>query len=217
MASSAPSGSGASAAPSGSGSGSAPPPSGPSSPAASPSNAISIAQTLPAGGVTITQPAQTATSFFKIAENQLITIAWNFTSVLAQPTSLTLSAVGANGNTYAVGPDAAGHLPGTATSVVWDVYSYQQAHPNTPLAPGSYTLHMWDDRGPTATERAGYMSPNTALAFALYTPQGYTPLASGWTCTGCNDALTARPALAGILLTLFLMLFSGWRVLRTRA
>ncbi|KAJ7019658.1 hypothetical protein C8F04DRAFT_931689, partial [Mycena alexandri] len=174
-----------------------------------------IALTDPAGGVTITQPPQTATSFFKIAENQLITIAWNFTNVIAQPTSLTLVAVGANGNTYPVGPDPSGHLPGTATSIVWDVYSYQQAHPNTPLAQASYTLHMWDDRGPTATERAGYMSPNTALAFALYTPQAYTPLASGWTCTGCSGALVARPALAGIFFTLFLMLFSGWRVLRT--
>ncbi|KAJ7135942.1 hypothetical protein C8R44DRAFT_662184 [Mycena epipterygia] len=185
------------------------------------SNAPSIAQTDPAGGVTITQPPQTATSFYKIAENNMITIGWNMTSVIATPTSLTLSAVCGNGNTYAVGPDPDGHLPGTATQVVWDVFSYQQAHPNTPLAQTTCTLHMWDDRGPTATQRPGFMSPNTALAFALYTPQAYTPIASGWTCTGCNSAMgraAASPAaFASLFITLFVMLVSGFRVLRARA
>ncbi|KAJ6571606.1 hypothetical protein B0H19DRAFT_936356 [Mycena capillaripes] len=215
MSSSLPSGS----APSGSApSGSAPSaPSAPSSPSPTVTNAPSIAQTLPPGGATITQPPQTATSFFKIAENQMITFGWNLTSVLAMPTSLTISAVCNNGNTYAVGPDPDGHVPGTATEVVWDVFSYNQAHPGTKLAQASYTLHMWDDRGPTATQRAGYMSPNTALSFALYTPQAYTPIASGWTCTGCNAALTNRPAVAGLLLTFLLMFFSGMRILRSRA
>ncbi|KAJ7151244.1 hypothetical protein C8R46DRAFT_1123674, partial [Mycena filopes] len=179
------------------------------------SSAISLAQTLPAGGVTITQPPQTATSFFKLAPDHFLTIGWNFTYVVQAPTSITVSAVcAANGNTYAVGPDPSGRIPGTATEVVWDVYSYQQAHPNTPLAQASYTLHMWDDRGPDATAAPGLMSPNNALVFALYTPQAYTPLASGWTCTGCSGALVAHPALAALLLTFLLMLFSGFRVLR---
>jgi len=149
-----------------------------------------------------------------------MTIAWNFTYVIATPTSLTLSAVCANGNTYAVGPDANGHLPGTATSVVWDIYSYQQAHLQTPLPQATCTLHMWDDRGPDATVAPGLMSPNTALAFALYTPQGYTPLASGWTCTGCNAgtrSIAAPSAFAGLFLTLLVMLVSGFRLLRSHA
>ncbi|KAJ7755313.1 hypothetical protein DFH07DRAFT_821810 [Mycena maculata] len=182
------------------------------------SNAPSIAETDPAGGVTITQPPQTATSFYKIAQDNTITIGWNMTDVIATPTSLTLSAVCANGNTYAVGPDSQGRVPGTATNVEWDLYSYQQVHSATPLPQATCTLHMWDDRGPSATERAGYMSPNTALAFALYTPQAYTPLASGWTCTGCSAALrtigVAPPAFAGLLVTLVVMLWSGVRVLR---
>ncbi|KAJ6590681.1 hypothetical protein DFH09DRAFT_1307217 [Mycena vulgaris] len=181
------------------------------------SNAPSVAATNPAGGATITQPPQTATSFYKIAQNQIITFGWNLTSVIIYPTSLTLSAVCANGNTYPVGADPDGKVPGTATDVKWDVYSYQQAHVNTPLAQGTCTLHMWDDRGSTATARAGYMSPNTALAFALYTPQAYTPIANGWTCTGCNGALSiAPPALAGMLLTFLLVLVSGMRILRAR-
>ncbi|KAF7324089.1 hypothetical protein MKEN_00631300 [Mycena kentingensis (nom. inval.)] len=186
-----------SAAPSGSNSansasGSAPPSGSASLPAsgqpqqssASESNAISIANTLPPGGATITKPPQTATSFFKIAQNQMITFGWNLTSVLATPTSITIKAVGQNGFTYAVGPDEEGRVPGTATEVVWDVYSYQQAHLGTQLAQQQYTLHMYDERGPTATQRAGYMSPNTGLTFALYTPQDYTPLSDGeWPLT----------------------------------
>ncbi|KAF8211798.1 hypothetical protein K438DRAFT_1903610 [Mycena galopus ATCC 62051] len=190
------------------------PPSGGASASVPSGGPPSFALTLPPGYASITQPPQTATSFFKIAEGNLITIAWNLTSVLATPTSLTLSAVCDNGNTYPVGPDPSGHVPGTATSVVWDVYSYNQAHPGTQLAQASYTLHMWDDRGPTGTPQAGYMSPNTALSFAMYTPQAYTPIASGWTCTGCSGALTAQPALAGVLITFLLMLFSGMQVLR---
>ncbi|KAJ7310082.1 hypothetical protein DFH08DRAFT_918272 [Mycena albidolilacea] len=169
------------------------------------SNTPSIAQTNPPGFANITQPLQTATSFFKIAENQMITIAWNLTSVLATPTSLALSAVCDNGNTYPVG------LPVGACS--WDS-DERRANPGTKLAQGSYTLHMWDDRGPTATARAGYMSPNTALSFAMYTPQAYTPLSSGWSCTGCSSALANRPALVGVLLALLLVLMSGVRVLR---
>jgi hypothetical protein len=86
-----------------------------------------IAQTNPAGGATMTQPPQTATSFFKIAENAMVTFGWNLTSVLVMPTSLTLVAVdAAHGNTYSVGPDPDGKVPGDATQVVWDVFSYQQ-------------------------------------------------------------------------------------------
>ncbi|KAK7032933.1 hypothetical protein R3P38DRAFT_2919805 [Favolaschia claudopus] len=196
------------------------PPSGSNSaPGNSESNGLSIAQTLPPGFASITAPPQTATSFFKIAPNQLITIGWNLTSVIATPTSLTLSAVCDNGNTYPVGPDESGRVAGTDTQVIWDVYSYNQAHPGTQLAQASYTLHMYDDRGPTATARAGFMSPNTALAFALYTPQGYTPLSSGWSCTGCSSALSTRPpaVATALLVSILLMVFSGMRILRRLA
>ena len=79
-----------------------------------------IPQSAPAGGVTITQPPQTATSYFKIAPSQpiCITFGWNMTSVIATPTHLTVSAVCDNGNTYAVGPTD-GIIPGTATQVVY--------------------------------------------------------------------------------------------------
>lgn len=137
-----------------------------------------IPLTAAAGVLSITQPQQTATSFFKIASGELITFGWNFTAVLATPTHLTVSAVCDNGNTYPVGPTD-GIIPGTATEVVWDVWSYQQAHSATPLAQASYTLNIWDDRGPGASVKPGFLQENSALQFAMYTPQAYTPLASG--------------------------------------
>ena len=106
-----------------------------------------------------------------------MTIGWNFTDVLAYPTHLTVQAVCDNGNTYPVGPTD-GIIPGTATSVTWDLWSYQQANPNTPLAQQTYTLYIWDDRGPGARMQPGLLSENNQMKFALYSPAPYVPLAS---------------------------------------
>ncbi|KAI1798426.1 hypothetical protein LXA43DRAFT_968735 [Ganoderma leucocontextum] len=181
--------------------------------ASSSSSAIPVSA--PAGGITITQPPQTATSFFKIAPSNTITFAWNFTDVLATPTSLTVSAIGDNGNTYPVGPTN-GVIDGTATSVTWDLWSYQQAHSNLPLAPGSYVLHIWDDRGPGAAESPGYLQENSALKFALYTPEAYTPLES-WVCSTCSSAwsdFTTHPAFVSLTVTVVVMFLSGYSLIR---
>ena len=149
-----------------------------SRPTASTTSQLVIPITAPAGGITITQPPQTATSFYKIAANEPVTFGWNLTSVLATPTHITVSAICDNGNTYPVGPTD-GVIPGTATEVVWDVFDYQKQNPNKPLAEAGYSLTMWDDRGPNSPPRAGYMQPYSGLKFALYTPQTYTPLGAG--------------------------------------
>ncbi|THG95792.1 hypothetical protein EW026_g5924 [Hermanssonia centrifuga] len=141
------------------------------------STTISIPQTAPAGGLTITQPPQTATSYFKIAQGNVITFAWNFTDLIVTPTHLTVSAICDNGNTYPVGPSN-GIIDGSATSVTWDLYSFQQANPNTPLAQATYTLNIWDDRGPGSRMEPGLLQENSQLKFALYSPQAYTPLSS---------------------------------------
>ena len=144
-----------------------------------PSPTVSIPQTAAAGLLSFTQPPQTGpASFYKIASGQPITFGWSFSGILATPTHLTVSAICDNGNTYPVGPTN-GIIPGTATQVVWDVFSYQQANPSIPLAQTSYTLSIWDDRGPGAPRQGGFLSPNSGMRFALYTPQPYTPLASG--------------------------------------
>ncbi|TFK47519.1 hypothetical protein OE88DRAFT_1665697 [Heliocybe sulcata] len=180
------------------------------------SSSLSIPQSAPAGGITITQPPQTATSYFKLASNNPVTFAWNFTYVLVTPTHLTVHAVGENGNTYPVGPTD-GIIPGSATSVVWDPWAYNQMPGVTPLTGGTYTLNVWDDRGPGSAREPGYMAPNSALQFALYTPQSYTPLTSGWTCVGCSGSLssyTAHPAFAALMTTLVIMFLSGYSLVR---
>ena len=145
-----------------------------------------------------TQPPQTAApSFYKFAPSQKITFGWNITSLSITPSQLTVSTFcSANGNTYPVGPTD-GVIPGTATQVnlfcitkaqdvlitvvtkvVWDPYSYQQAHPTQPLIIASYTLQIMDNHGLTQLPVSGRFAPNTEMTFALYTPQTYTPLAS---------------------------------------
>lgn len=141
------------------------------------STSLSIPASAPAGLLTITQPPQTATSYYKIATGETITFAWNTSYVLVQPTSLTLSAICDNGNTYPVGPSD-GHIPGTATSVQWDLWSYQQNNPQTPLAQQMCTLHIWGDQGPGVQRSPGVLSENNQLQFAMYSPQAYTPLIS---------------------------------------
>ncbi|KAH9991531.1 hypothetical protein BJV77DRAFT_1144605 [Russula vinacea] len=155
---------------------------------------ISIPASAPAGLITITQPPQTTIAFFKIAPSQPITFAWNFSYILSTPASLTVSAICDNGNTYPVGP------------------TNGENNPNSPLAQATYTLEIFD-------EPPGLLQPNNALKFALYTPQGYTPISSGWQCTGCKSGAlpTAHPAFFCICLTIFVMFASGFAMLRNAA
>lgn len=137
-----------------------------------------IPKNAPAGLISVTQPPQHSTSYYKIAPNEPITFAWNFSYIIVTPTHLTVSAVCENGNTYPVGPTD-GIIPGTATRVIWDTYAYQTSHPQLPLAQAKYTLEIWGDRGQNAQRAPGFLTPNSAVHFALYTPQAYTPIASG--------------------------------------
>ncbi|KAF9016316.1 hypothetical protein BDZ89DRAFT_1118179 [Hymenopellis radicata] len=184
------------------------------------SSTLSIPQTAAAGGLTITEPPQTATSFFKIAPSQMATFGWNMTSVIASPTHLTVSAKCDNGNTYPVGPATDGVIDGDATQVVWDIYSYYKSHNGAPLPVGTCTLLICDERGFGASRLGGYMVPNSALTFALYTPAGYTPLASGWECTICNSSFSsyvAQPTFITLVATFLVVFLSGFQLLRNAA
>ncbi|KIY42844.1 hypothetical protein FISHEDRAFT_68294 [Fistulina hepatica ATCC 64428] len=185
--------------------------------ASSDTSSISIPATAAAGGLTITKPPSTATSYYKIAEGNYVTFAWNMTSVYVTPTHLTVSAVcSANGYTYPVGQN--GTIAGTATQIVWDVWSYQENHLATPLAEATYTLTIWGDGGPSATASAGYMDSNDDLEFALYTPQAYTPLASGWECTGCNGQMrsASNPLFLSVFVSCIVIILSGHHLMRRR-
>ncbi|OJA10617.1 hypothetical protein AZE42_05704 [Rhizopogon vesiculosus] len=180
------------------------------------SSSLSIPQSAPAGILTVTQPPQQSTSYYKVAQNQFITFGWNFSYILATPTHLTVSAVCENGNTYPVGPTD-GIIAGTATSVVWDPFSYQTSHPNLPLAQAQYTLQIWGDGGPNAVRAPGVLTPNSALQFALYTPQAYTPIGSGWSCAGCSSAVSqhiAHPTFVGLIAAFMMMFISGSVLMR---
>ena len=180
------------------------------------SSRLIIPPSAPAGQVVFTQPPAFSTSYYKIAPSNPITFGWNFTYLLATPTSLTVSATCQGGNRYPVGSDENGYLPGTATEVVWDMYSYQEAHPNTPLPQAMCNLMIAADGGFEARERPGFLKPNTGMSFALYTPQPYTALADGWKCTVCGSAssLASHPATISLLVTLMICFLSGFHLLR---
>ncbi|KAF6744026.1 hypothetical protein DFP72DRAFT_930557 [Ephemerocybe angulata] len=187
-----------------------------STPASSTTTRLIIPASAPAGEIVFTKPLPTVTSYYKVAQGNLITFGWNMSYILATPTHLTVSAACSGGNTYPVGPTD-GIIAGTATQVVWDPYSYQMSNPNTPLPQAVCNLMICDERGFGAVRRAGYLAPNNALQFALYTPQAYTPLASGWKCTICNGAMSTatHPAAISLLVTILICLLSGFHLLRT--
>ncbi|KAG6380715.1 hypothetical protein JVT61DRAFT_5093 [Boletus reticuloceps] len=176
----------------------------------------SIAPNGDPGEIVYTQPPLQSTSFYKIAQGEYITFGWNFTNVAVTPTAITVSAACENGNTYPVGPSD-GIIAGNAQSVVWYPYGYQSANPSLPLAQAEYTLLVFAQGGPSAIPSPGYLAPNSQLRFALYTPQPYTPLASGWQCAGCGGALEqfkAHPASIALLTTLLVIFLSGFTTLR---
>lgn len=139
---------------------------------------ISFPINSPAGGIVMTKPLQSAVSFYKIASNEIVTFGWSFTNILQNPDKLTVSAICDNGNTYPVGPKD-GIISGTATEVAWDLYSWQVNNPGMPLAQGTYTITMWDDRGKSAVPMPGLMRQYNNLRFELYTPQPYISLEDG--------------------------------------
>ncbi|GAA5882119.1 hypothetical protein JCM16303_005613 [Sporobolomyces ruberrimus] len=176
---------------------------------------ISIPGTAAAGGLTYLTPAQTAAaSYYKIAQGNPITFGWNYTSLYVTPTSLTFEArCTANGYTYPITTIAAAE-----TSLVWDPYQYAQSPNALPLAQASYTLRVYDERGPDATAEAGRFNGNNAIVnFALYSPQAYTPLSAGWTCAGCSFASLTKtishPLVIALPVTVALVLIGGAGVL----
>lgn len=180
---------------------------------------VNIPSSAPAGGLTVTQPIQTAeASYYKIAKGVEVTFGWNFTSVLQYPRTLTVQAYCSdNLNTY----DIATNLPGTATSVVWSPYNYsssvEASNPNLPqLIAASYRLMIYDERGLGVGASPGLMQPNTRVQFALYNPQAYTPLASGWICAACSGASGLKmvhPAFVGLIAAVVVAAVSGWGLL----
>ncbi|KAJ8294406.1 hypothetical protein OF846_002263 [Rhodotorula toruloides] len=183
------------------------------------SSSVSIPNTAPAGGLTFLTPAATAgASYYKIAPSNPITFGWNYTSLYVTPTSLTFEArCSANGFTYPVGPTQG--IPGSQTSLIWDPYAYAQSPNAVPFAQATYTLRVYDSRGPDATAQPGlFNGANSILTFAMYFPAQYTSLADGWTCQGCSAAVRRLTSVesgvwVALPVTLGLVLIGGAGVL----
>ena len=142
------------------------------------SSSISIPQGAAAGGLTVTDPAQTAdASYYKIAQGVAVTFGWNLTSLVITPASLTVAAVNsAQSNTVTLGV-----VPGSATAITWSPWEINEAAARSggvALAQATYRLQIYDERGlGGATNQAGIFNPNEKVQFALYIPQPYTSLA----------------------------------------
>ncbi|KDN44392.1 hypothetical protein K437DRAFT_257096 [Tilletiaria anomala UBC 951] len=175
-----------------------------------------IPDSAPIGGVTVTQPAETAdASYYKIAPGVKVTFGWNFTYVLQTPKTLFINAICTkNSNTYSLaGPTG---LPGTATNFTWDPYAYYQSAPASglpALIQATYRLVISDPE--VTANAAGKMATNSKVQFALYIPQPYTPLAS-YICGDCSGAAGLRsvpPAMLALIATFTVMLAGGYGVL----
>ncbi|CAO1633630.1 unnamed protein product [Sympodiomycopsis kandeliae] len=183
------------------------------------SSEINIPSSAAAGGITITQPVQSAdASYYKIASGVDVTFGWNFTSVLSYPNSLTLQAYcTSNKNTYPITV-----LPGTATQAVWNPYNYSvtaQQSNQPALIAETYRLQIFDERGLNVGASPGVMQPNQKVQFALYVPQNYTPLSAGWICGSCKNAgvsLQASPLAISLLAVVLTTLMSAMHIFNRR-
>jgi len=77
-------------------------------------------------------------------------------------------------------------------------------------------LKIWDERGPDAPIKGGFLSPFSGKEFAMYRPAEYTSIADGWTCTGCSGALAAisEPTSVALFTTVLVTIFTMWNIIR---
>lgn len=145
-----------------------------SSAAASGSSSVSIPASAPDGSISMIKPGQSGdASYYKIAQGNKISFAWNYSDVIITPSTLLISAFcTANAVTYDLGG-----VDGHSTEFVFDPYEYNQNAPKSQLPPlmqASYKLMITN---PDATASApGVAAGNSKVTFAMYNPQAYTPL-----------------------------------------
>ncbi|KAG1195544.1 hypothetical protein G6F35_013175 [Rhizopus arrhizus] len=73
-------------------------------------------------------------------------------------------------------------MDGAATSATWALSNVPAA---SPLMMGMYTIHLYDQRGISATASPGWLSPASALTIAFYSAESYaTPTGTDY-CPTC--------------------------------
>jgi len=141
----------------------------------------------PGSVVMITPSAAAGSQLYKIGDH--ITWGWNYTNVQGKPTAVdVLVSCKAATQTWTLTQNMTYATPGSYT---WDTAAYQTKNVENPLPVESYTLIIKDsDTEITDTPEAGYLAPFAGFTFVLYTPQPYTPLASGWVCATCSGGVS---------------------------
>jgi len=164
---------------------------------------------LPAGGVAMITPAIIdGPQYYKIGD--FVTLAWNYTSLLATPTAVNIVATcTANSQLYTI---AANQTVTNATAAVtWDTGAYQQTALGDPLLTEKYTLIIYDAAGEiSATARAGYLAPFNQYTFGMYAKGSYVDREQGFICATCSGALgdMERRALGMVIGVSVLTVFS---------
>lgn len=137
------------------------------------SSSVSINSRDPAGGISMITPAADATSsYYKIGN--WVTFAWNYTSLSVTPSAVdVLASCSANDHYYTI---ALNETVGPTNEVLWDTGAYQSSA-TVPLLTETYTLVIYDAASEiSATASPGYLATYDTYAFAMYSPQAYTPL-----------------------------------------
>jgi hypothetical protein len=136
----------------------------------------------------ITPAVISGEQYFKIGD--YVTFAWNYTSVLADPTYINvLATCTQNQQLYTIAANQTYAVNGTQ-AVTWDTGSYQATAVGDPLLTETYTLIILDaESSITAQAQAGYLAVYDQYTFGMYTPQPYTPL-NEFQCATCSAALS---------------------------
>ncbi|MCJ1331669.1 hypothetical protein MMC10_008360 [Thelotrema lepadinum] len=168
--------------------------------------ATSIPPNAPPGGISLISPAALTTTYFKIGAN--ITLAWNYTSLLAPPSAIDVYVTNSV-STYTLTQNAS--VAATPT-VFWDTKQYEGQE--NPIQNAFYTLAVVDAGagGITAAPSPGHLSPFGVNAqFGLYATQAYVPLAD-FVCPNCNGAISSTEIqtlkFLGIMFSITLLTFT---------
>jgi len=141
---------------------------------------------LPAGGVVMQTPAVSdGSQYYKIGD--YVTFGWNYTSLLVSPTAVNVQVYCSASAQYY---DVASNVSIDDGTVVWNTSQYIENR-QIPFIQALYTLVIFDESNPgqaTAAASAGYLEPYDRYSFAMYSPQPYTPLSSGFQCAVCSGA-----------------------------
>ncbi|CDS08629.1 hypothetical protein LRAMOSA09990 [Lichtheimia ramosa] len=102
---------------------------------------------------------------FRLDGQENVTFVWEYESVSVRPINITLAAAGPNSVTYTIAA-----LQGGATSAEWHIANIPR---ESPLMNGYYQIQLYDQRGISASESPGWLSPQTTLTIAFYSGETY--------------------------------------------